>query len=145
MGICGFAIHSEPSSLSTATKSNPFMKHIGVTSFGRTPTSLEMVFGKNKQKNQDSQSSTSQKKLSFPTQTSSDTDKENAKEKALPAMLVLYPMAAVLGVDIVLNLGVLVKRTFDFFILGKARVVSHGGRVGSRYCFEFGGLGQTYL
>ena len=43
---------------------------------------------------------------------------ENFRDK--PANLLLAPVIILFGVDIVLNLAVLTKRTFDYFVLGQA-------------------------
>ena len=40
--------------------------------------------------------------------------------KQNPAMLVLAPFIFIFGVDILLNLAVLTKRTFEYFVLGQA-------------------------
>ena len=43
---------------------------------------------------------------------------ENFKDK--PIMFVVFPFLVLFGVDILLNIVVLVKRTFDYFVLGQA-------------------------
>ena len=43
---------------------------------------------------------------------------DNFKDK--PAMWVVFPFLLLFGVDILLNLAVLVKRSLDYFVLGQA-------------------------